>query len=207
MNNIFLPELKSIEIKNYTLYPHGLDYTHDFINGVNLIVGGNGMGKTTFVNIIKYGVIGHYKELFDYTRTYKGEKIEKRTPLPWDYFKSRGKNSVITENVDYVKIKFLINNTEFVVKRGLSNIELYSLSINGTLVTGDKISQQKYDQLFYNYHREKDIKEKEELLENLKNTLPYKYEKAFEEYSNMPFDNLIFIVNKVLFFGEDHKTV
>lgn len=49
---IFLPELISISIKNYTLYPNGLDYTYDFVEGVNLVLGGNGMGKTTFVNII-----------------------------------------------------------------------------------------------------------------------------------------------------------
>ena len=52
---IFLPELLSINIKNYTLYPNGLDYTFDFVKGVNLVLGGNGMGKTTFVNIIKFG--------------------------------------------------------------------------------------------------------------------------------------------------------
>lgn len=48
---IYLPELLSINIKNYTLYPNGLDYTFDFVKGVNLVLGGNGMGKTTFVNI------------------------------------------------------------------------------------------------------------------------------------------------------------
>lgn len=58
---IYLPELLSINIKNYTLYPNGLDYTFDFVKGVNLILGGNGMGKTTFVNIIRFGLIGLYK--------------------------------------------------------------------------------------------------------------------------------------------------
>lgn len=33
---IYLPELLSINIKNYTLYPNGLDYTFDFVKGVNL---------------------------------------------------------------------------------------------------------------------------------------------------------------------------
>lgn len=40
---IYLPELLSINIKNYTLYPNGLDYTFDFVKGVNLVLGGNGM--------------------------------------------------------------------------------------------------------------------------------------------------------------------
>ena len=75
---IYLPELVSINIKNYTLYPNGLDYTYDFVKGVNLILGGNGMGKTTFVNIIKYALIGPYRQQFDYSRTYLEKKVEKR---------------------------------------------------------------------------------------------------------------------------------
>lgn len=62
---IYLPELVSINIKNYTLYPNGLDYTYDFVKGINLILGGNGMGKTTFVNIIKFGLIGLYRKAKD----------------------------------------------------------------------------------------------------------------------------------------------
>ena len=54
---IYLPELLSINIKNYTLYPNGLDYTFDFVKGVNLVLGGNGMGKTTFVNIIRFAIL------------------------------------------------------------------------------------------------------------------------------------------------------
>lgn len=34
---IYLPELQRINIRNYTLYPNGLDYTYDFVKGVNLI--------------------------------------------------------------------------------------------------------------------------------------------------------------------------
>ena len=86
---IFLPELVSINIKNYTLYPNGLDYTYNFVKGVNLILGGNGMGKTTFVNIIKYALIGPYRQQFDYSRTYKDQKIEKRLLNKADYFVKR----------------------------------------------------------------------------------------------------------------------
>ncbi|WP_372935890.1 AAA family ATPase [Mariniphaga sediminis] len=64
------------EYLNFTLYPNGLNFKYDFVNGVNLIVGGNRMGKTTFVNIIKYAIIGHYKEGYDFTRTHLGRKIE-----------------------------------------------------------------------------------------------------------------------------------
>lgn len=59
---IYLPELLSINIKNYTLYPNGLDYTFEFVKGANLVLGGNGMGKTTFVNIIRFAILGLYKK-------------------------------------------------------------------------------------------------------------------------------------------------
>ena len=70
---IYLPELLSINIKNYTLYPNGLDYTFNFVKGVNLILGGNGMGKTTFVTLFdlpfsgytknRLDILGHIKEI------------------------------------------------------------------------------------------------------------------------------------------------
>lgn len=82
---IYLPELLSINIKNYTLYPNGLDYTFDFVKGVNLVLGGNGMGKTTFVNIIRFAILGLYKKPFGYTRTYQGSIIEKRQLFPQKY--------------------------------------------------------------------------------------------------------------------------
>ena len=76
MRKIYLPSLKKIQIQNFTLYPNGLNFEYEFINGVNIIIGGNGMGKTTLVNLIKYSIIGHYKKDFDFTRTYKDRKIE-----------------------------------------------------------------------------------------------------------------------------------
>ena len=91
---IYLPELMRINIKNYTLYPNGLDYTYDFVKGVNLVLGGNGMGKTTFVNIIKFGLMGLYKKAKNFTRTYKDRAIVKRLLYPDDYFRARKDDSV-----------------------------------------------------------------------------------------------------------------
>lgn len=207
MNNIYLPELKSIELKNFSLYPNGLDFKNKFVEGVNLIVGGNGMGKTTFVNIIKYAIIGHYKESFDYTRTYMGKKIEKRVSLSWNYFKNRVNKSIKTDDSDKVKISFLVDNTEFTVERGLSEIELLDVKVDGKKLVGELISQKQYDQLFYDHSQEKNDEAKKKLWYRLKETLQFKYERVFEQHSNMHFDDLIFFVNKVLFFGEDHQSV
>ena len=121
MNSIYLPQLKSIHLRNYSLYPNGkgLDFKHNFVDGINLIVGGNGMGKTTFVNLIKYSIIGHYKKRYDYTRTYKSKAITKRTSNPWNYFTKRKDPSIETAAAPTIIVVFFINGVEFEVERDL----------------------------------------------------------------------------------------
>lgn len=194
MRNIFLPELLSINIKNYTLYPNGLDYTFDFVKGFNLILGGNGMGKTTFVSLIKYALIGNYKKQYEYTRTYKENKIEKRERNSDDFFRNRIDNSIELDSDPTVTISFKINDTIFTITRGLKEIKIDSLFIDGVEVEGDIILESKYEAL----------KNKSN---EVKNFLPFLYESHFESSANISFDDLIFFVNYILFFGEDHKTI
>lgn len=189
---IYLPELLSINIKNYTLYPNGLDYTFDFVKGVNLVLGGNGMGKTTFVNIIRYAILGLYKKPFGYTRTYQGNIIEKRQLFPQKYFSNRMDDSIHTDASPIVSISMKINNVTVDLTRDLSSITLTKLKVDGTEVFGTLINQFSY----------------EKLSDAAKvNTLPYLYEKIIKTNTNLEFDDLIFFVNEVLFFGEDHKTI
>jgi len=189
---IYLPELLSINIKNYTLYPNGLDYTFDFVKGVNLVLGGNGMGKTTFVNIIRYAILGLYKKPFGYTRTYQGNIIEKRQLFPQKYFSNRMDDSIHTDASPTVSISMKINNVTVELTRDLSTITLTKLKIDGTEVFGSLVNQFSY----------------EKLSDAAKvNTLPYLYEKIIKTNTNLEFDDLIFFVNEVLFFGEDHKTI
>lgn len=195
---IYLPELLSINIKNYTLYPNGLDYTYNFVKGINLILGGNGMGKTTFVNIIRYAILGLYKKQFGYGRTYQGRLIEKRKSYPNAYFSKRMDSSVAIEGEATVSIQFKANNAVFQVLRTFENPTLKSVSINGESLKGAIVSHAKYES--YNESNDSERREKE-------TTLQYAYEKTIEKYVGMPFDDLIFFINEVLFFGENHKTI
>lgn len=189
---IYLPELLSINIKNYTLYPNGLDYTFDFVKGVNLILGGNGMGKTTFVNIIRFGLIGLYKKQRDYTRTYKDKAIIKRQLYPWDFFSARKDERIIIKDEAMVILSFKFNNTKFEVRRSLESGELLSVFVDGDALTGKILSEDKYEKLGKEAQSE---------------YLLYSYELAVLHFSNLSFDDLIFFVNEILFFGESHKTV
>lgn len=189
---IYLPELLSINIKNYTLYPNGLDYTFDFVKGVNLVLGGNGMGKTTFVNIIRFAILGLYKKPFGYTRTYQGNIIEKRQLFPQKYFSNRMDDSIPTDASPTVSISMKLNNVTVELTRDLSSITLTQLKVDGAELPGTLINQFSY----------------EKLSDTAKiNTLPYKYERIIKDNTNLEFDDLIFFVNEVLFFGEDHKTI
>ena len=189
---IYLPELLSINIKNYTLYPNGLDYTFDFVKGVNLVLGGNGMGKTTFVNIIRFAILGLYKKPFGYTRTYQGNIIEKRQLFPQKYFSNRMDDSVHTDTSPTVSISMKINNVLVELTRDLSSITMTQLKVNRTEVSGALVNQFSYEKL-------SDAAKTD--------TLPYKYEEIIKVNTNLEFDDLIFFVNEVLFFGEDHKTI
>ena len=189
---IYLPELLSINIKNYTLYPNGLDYTYDFVKGVNLILGGNGMGKTTFVNIIKFGLIGLYRKAKDLTRTYKERAIVKRLLYPADYFSARKDDSVLAQGEAMVTLFFKIHDTCFEVRRSLEDGSLQAVKIGGNPIEGAIIMEERYERL--------DEKTQEQYL-------LCQYEKKIEQFSNLTFDDLIFFVNEILFFGENHTTV
>ena len=190
---IYLPELLSINLKNYTLYPNGMNYTYDFVKGVNLILGGNGMGKTTFVNIIKFGLIGLYRKAKDLTRTYQGRAIVKRLLYPSDYFSARKDDSVKADGEAIVTLQFLIRDVHFCIVRSLDTGILLSVEINGKQLIGEQIAEERYERL--------------ESVNLQKPYLLYAYENQIEAFSNLTFDDLIFFVNEILFFGENHNTV
>ena len=190
---IYLPELLSINIKNYTLYPNGLDYTYDFVKGINLVLGGNGMGKTTFVNIIKFGLIGLYRKAKDLTRTYQGRAIVKRLLYPSDYFSARKDDSIRIDGEATVTLNFKIKDKTFIVVRSLDSGKMLSVTIDGNQLEGELIDEDRYERL-----------DREELQ---KTYLLKAYEIQIEKNSNLTFDDLIFFVNEILFFGENHNTV
>lgn len=196
MRNIYLPELLAVHIKNYTLYPHGLDYKHEFIKGFNLVLGGNGMGKTTFVSLIKYALIGNYKKQYEYTRTYRDNKIEKRERHPDDFFRNRKDNSIRVESDPIIILKFKVNKTTFEVTRSLINPGIENLKVDGNELIGSIISESKFE-----------ILKKKGSGSDVTNSLLSVYEREFESRANITFDDLIFFVNYILFFGEDHKTI
>lgn len=198
-NNIFLPTLKRVKISNYSLYTSDIDY--EFIDGLNLIIGGNGVGKTTFISIVKYALIGLYKKDLD-VKVYKGEKrlIRGKYANCNTYFRNRTEGSESDVN-GCVELWFLINEVLFYVKRSLYNAQIlearYTKGENTYSIEGKSIRQD----LYKGYEASEDTKE---YVDNLQ----YNYEKTVAKESNLAdFDDFIFFVNQILLFGETRETV
>lgn len=158
------------------------------------------MGKTTFVSLIKYALIGNYKKQYEYSRTYKESKIEKRERNSDDFFKNRMDRNLVTGGPPSVTLEFNVNGTNFSIKRSLSDISIEKLYIDGVMIEGEQILESKYEAL-------KNSAKNEVNQGKLVHFLPFIYETEFQRVANISFDDLIFFVNYILFFGEDHKTV
>jgi DNA repair exonuclease SbcCD ATPase subunit len=198
MNKIFLPSLLSLRVRNFSLYPNGdgLDFNYKFKNGLNLFVGGNGTGKTTLTKLIKFALIGHYREQTDVS-IYKNIEREKRPEYPKNYYRNRMDGSYSNNNLAEVSLTFKIRDIVFSVTRNLYDIKLTSASFTKsgrtTKIEGEIISQDKYEKL----------SEKEK-----KKHLQYKYEEVVTNTSQFgSFDGLIFFVNEILYFGEERKLI
>ncbi|KQS46555.1 hypothetical protein ASG38_12230 [Flavobacterium sp. Leaf359] len=202
----YLPALEAITIQNFSLYPGDLNFTYNFIDGINLIIGGNGVGKTTFLNILKFAIIGLYKKGIDVKRReYRGVeyRYEKRVNLPYSFFSNRMDNSVTYNHTAKVIIKFGIGDKKFEVTRNLYSptVEKVLYTDNGKTIEieGNVVSQAEFDKLFSDKVRNEVA---------LHSTLQWKYEELVGSTSNHEiFDNLIFLINDVLFFSESRKTI
>lgn len=199
MEQIKLPDLKRLEVIDYSLYAQKPSFSYDFVKGVNLIIGGNGLGKTTFINLIKYGLIGRYNYITD-VRTYREKKIEKRYCDDYNYFSDRMNSNYENNENAKVILTFSIDDIEISVTRSLYNLSLLNVLItenNSTYkLEGEIISQRKYDNITL-----KEIDKKKLLLQ-------YKFEEFVKEKCNFAqFDDLIFFVNNILLFDESRSTL
>jgi ABC-type lipoprotein export system ATPase subunit len=203
MNKIFLPDLIKIKIENFNLYSNApiIDDTqvveYDFIYGVNVILGGNGSGKTTFINTIKYALIGLYNRE-TMSKIYKDEYREKRGIGSYSYFKDR-MNPDQNNKTSKVTLTFSVNDKIFTVCRDLYEPKVVSAQVNymneEKNILGRIISQKDFDSYTVDDYEKKD-------------SLQYKLEKeVYEACGFSSFDDLIRFVNYVLIFDEKHDTI
>lgn len=110
------------------LYPNGLDWI--LTPGINAIIGGTGLGKTTLVYAMQFAVFG--KLVID-----SEERIER------EFFKDRLTNrsgKQLEKNPPLVLVEFAVNSAAFAVKRNL----LTGVIVEATC-DGEAVPAKKYD--------------------------------------------------------------
>ncbi|MDI1271955.1 AAA family ATPase [Polaromonas sp.] len=135
---INFPVLDRVSVQNFGMYPGtsdtaGLD--HSFVPGVNIIVGINGLGKTTLLNILLRSLTGP----FDLPG---GDELggKKRRLVPADrlWFRRRVKDDAVDATAT---IWFHIGERFFEVKRSLANLDILSLTIDQQLWPAARASE------------------------------------------------------------------
>lgn len=141
---IHFPVLRNINIKDYQLYMNDKNngISHNFDGGVHLIVGINGLGKTTLLNSIFRLLVGPKDPPKDGDKNLGSSKHELTSWRSKRYFSSRvpdrAVDAMIDGTVDFGKHSVYI-------KRKLSNLEVISLKLDGKPL--DDISQDSYESL------------------------------------------------------------
>lgn len=116
-------KLKKIIIRRFSLYSKNekvIEIDEDINDGVYCLAGANGLGKTTFLNIINYGLTGLVlkpnkevfspQEIIKYNKDYTNRYFDGR-------IKAKDKNSA------EIEIHFSIRNIKFRIIRGFDNSE------------------------------------------------------------------------------------
>lgn len=124
---INFPVLDRVSIQNFALYvgkPESPGLDHSFQPGVNIVVGINGLGKTTLLNILLRSLTGPFdipggEEL--------GEKKRRLVPADRLWFRRRVPDDAVNATVT---VWFHIGERFFEVKRSLANLDILSLSID-----------------------------------------------------------------------------
>ena len=129
MKKVYLPKLKKISVENYSFYEQIPTFDFNFNDGISAIIGANGVGKTTFINLIIYSIVGFEKVI-------KGKgKNKKITYLNSSYFSDRLDKTVEKEynQKASVKLEFILNKTNIKITRSLIENKITNLQIDNII--------------------------------------------------------------------------
>lgn len=189
MKDYFLPKIKELHINNYDLFKCPFDV--NFSEKINLVFGTNGIGKTTFLNIIQYSIIGPYIGKIQ-SRNWKNKQKLRRPTLDKYYFRNRMTNKSESSKVQVV---FYLGNDKYEVEHSLYDHKLNKVIINDMEIYGDIVTYETYEKKYFgNDDNERGM------------YLIDKYHKQLENSSCFPdINSFILIITEIVFFGESRE--
>lgn len=122
MKKIYLPELRKVEVKNYSLYYQEPSFGFEFKRGISAIIGANGIGKTTFVNIIIYCLVGFKIQNPKKVRSEKNQEI--------NFFSDRVNDAYENNEDAEAFLDFYIKDTSIRIGRSLIRDEITYFEID-----------------------------------------------------------------------------
>lgn len=186
MKIYYLPKIKELHISNYDLYICPFDV--EFSEKINFVFGTNGLGKTTFLNIMQYSIIGPYIGKVE-SRNWKEQQKLKRPTFEKYYFRNR-----MREQSDQaeVRVLFYLGNDKYEVIHSLYEHRLKKVFINNAEILGENINYDTYEKKYFGQDDQ-----------NIDRYLIDKYHKHLEKSSNFPDINaFMLMLTEIMFFTE-----
>lgn len=186
MKIYYLPKIKELHISNYDLYICPFDV--EFSEKINFVFGTNGLGKTTFLNIMQYSIIGPYIGKVE-SRNWKEQQKLKRPTFEKYYFRNRMREQ---SDKAEVRVLFYLGNDKYEVIHSLYEHRLKKVFINDKEISGENINYDTYEKKYFGQDDQ-----------NIDRYLIDKYHKHLEKSSNFPDINaFLLMLTEIMFFTE-----
>jgi len=172
-----LPIMKRLTVEHLSLYTQSI--YHTIHPGINMVIGGNGLGKTTLVNTILFALVGNVPCEVLNPRTGMSEPI---FLIPSDYFSGRLKPQ--DQKQARVTLEFEVDNKEVAVTRALFHPRIVRIELRDRDSGESRVEEGGSDELEAMYQQ------------MMKKML------GIEQ-----FEHFIFLVANLLVFGEERRTL
>ena len=152
MKQYNFPEIKKIEIKNFSLFKKIQDISIDVGKKVFCLAGANGIGKSTFVTIINYaltGIVKNPERNFTWYNSIPAFYAKSKS-FAANYFDGRVVES--DRDLAEVTIHFNVGNAEYKITRGFfepDELRSFEKSIDGKVLTfPDKMTPNDLNEIY-----------------------------------------------------------
>ncbi len=140
-----LPAPERLTVSGVSIYQGGGEVTLRIVNGLTAVLGANGLGKSTLLNLLLYGITGVVRTPGGALTPLKGARgfFGQSEDYARKYFDGRVKREA--SGSAFVEVAFLLGGARFVVRRGfLERSAVTALSIDGRSYPAGAALEEKY---------------------------------------------------------------